>query len=93
MIEFKGSHFEREVILWYPIGCRQLEEFMEEHGVEVDHTTLSRWVLKYVLVAEHDAADQEHFRQITQGQACSAGGAVAWIDEKVAANAAPSEFI
>jgi hypothetical protein len=75
MIEFKGSYFEREVILWavrwyvvYPIGCRQLEEFMEEHGVEVDHTTLSRWVLKYVLVAEHDAADQEHFRQITQGK-------------------------
>jgi putative transposase len=33
MIEFKGSHFEREVILWgvrwyvaYPINYRQLEE-------------------------------------------------------------------
>ncbi len=33
MIEFKGSHFEREVILWgirwyvaYPISYRQLEE-------------------------------------------------------------------
>jgi putative transposase len=33
MIEFKGSHFERDVILWgvrwyvaYPISYRQLEE-------------------------------------------------------------------
>ncbi len=35
MIEFKGSHFERDVILWavrryvaYPISYRQLEEMM-----------------------------------------------------------------
>src|SRR5215471_5336284 len=53
MIEFKGSHFEREVILWgvrwyvaYPISYRQLEEMMEERGVEVDHATLNRWVRK-----------------------------------------------
>jgi hypothetical protein len=46
MIEFKGSHFERGMILlairWYlayPISYRQLEEMMEEHGVEVDHAT------------------------------------------------------
>jgi putative transposase len=55
MIEFKGSHFEREVILWgvrwyvaYPISYRQLEEMMGERGVEVDHSTLNRWVLKYI---------------------------------------------
>ena len=55
MIEFKGSHFERDVILWgvrwyvaYPISYRQLEEMMEERGVEVDHSTLNRWVFKYV---------------------------------------------
>ena len=55
MIEFKGSHFEREVILWgvrwyvaYPISYRQLEEMMQERGVDVDHSTLNRWVLKYV---------------------------------------------
>jgi len=54
MIEFKGSHFERDVILWgvrwyvaYPISYRQLEEMMEERGVEVDHSTLNRWVVKY----------------------------------------------
>jgi transposase-like protein len=54
MIEFKGSHFERDVILWgvrwyvaYPISYRQLEEMMEERGVEVDHSTLNRWFVRY----------------------------------------------
>jgi transposase-like protein len=31
----------------YPISYRQLEEMMEERGVEVDHSTLNRWVIKY----------------------------------------------
>jgi transposase-like protein len=54
MIDFKGSQFEREVILWgvrwyvaYPISYRQLEEMMGERGVAVDHSTLNRWVIKY----------------------------------------------
>src|ERR1700680_1510423 len=58
-IAFKGSHFERDVILWgvrwyvaYPLSYRQIEEMMEERGVEVDHSTLNRWVLKYVPVLE-----------------------------------------
>jgi putative transposase len=59
MIEFKGSHFEKEVILWgvrwyvaYPMSYRQLEEMMEERGVEVDHSTLNRWVIKYAPLLE-----------------------------------------
>jgi transposase-like protein len=55
VIDFKGSHFEQEIVLWgvrwyvaYPISYRQLEEMMEERGVGVDHSTLNRWVLKYV---------------------------------------------
>ena len=32
----------------YPISYRQLEEMMQERGVEVDHSTLYRWVVKYV---------------------------------------------
>jgi putative transposase len=32
----------------YPISYRQLEEMMQERGVEVDHSTLNRWVLKYI---------------------------------------------
>src|SRR5215813_6227352 len=54
MINFKGSQFEREIILWgvrwyvaYPISYRQLEEMMGERGVAVDHSTLHRWVIKY----------------------------------------------
>src|SRR6476660_3694219 len=54
MINFKGSHFEKEIILWavrwyvaYPISYRQLEEMMGEPGVAVAHSTLMRWVIKY----------------------------------------------
>ena len=54
MLDFKGSQFERDIILWgvrwyvaYPISYRQLEEMMQERGVEVDHSSLNRWVIKY----------------------------------------------
>lgn len=54
MIDFKGTHFEREVILmcvrWYisyPLSYRDIEEMMAERGVKVDHSTLQRWVVKY----------------------------------------------
>ena len=54
MIDFKGSQFERDIILWavrwyvaYPISYRQREEMMVERGVEVDHSSLNRWVLNY----------------------------------------------
>ena len=59
MMEFKGSQFEREIILWavrwyvaYPISYRQLEEMMAERGVAVDHSSLNRWVLKYTPALE-----------------------------------------
>jgi len=38
----------------YPISYRQLEEMMAEHGVEVDHATLNRWVVKYVPLLERE---------------------------------------
>jgi putative transposase len=54
MVDIKGRHFEREIVLWgvrwyvaYPISYRQLEEMMEERGVEIDHSSLNRWVLTY----------------------------------------------
>ena len=31
----------------YPIRYRQLEEMLEERGVEVGHSTLNRWVVRY----------------------------------------------
>jgi transposase-like protein len=53
-ISFKGAHFPSEVILmgvrWYVaylLSTRHVEELMEERGVDVDHSTLKRWVIKY----------------------------------------------
>jgi transposase-like protein len=67
MIEFGGSHFEREVILWgvgqcvaHPISFRRLEEMMEERGVEVDHATLNRWVVKYIPLLEANVRSIAH---------------------------------
>src|SRR5215813_11452040 len=54
VIDFKGAHFPPEAILmgvrWYvayPLSTRHVEELMEERGVEVDHSTINRWVIKY----------------------------------------------
>ena len=51
---FKWRHYQPEIILlnvrWYcryPLSCRDLEEMMLERGLEVDHSTINRWVLKY----------------------------------------------
>jgi len=53
-VSFEGVHFPKEVILmgvrWsvaYPLSTRHIEELMEERGVEVDHATINRWVIKY----------------------------------------------
>lgn len=54
MNDFKWRHFQGEIILqcvrWYckyGISYRDLEEMMEERGVDVDHTTIYRWVQHY----------------------------------------------
>lgn len=54
MSDFKWRHYRGEIILgcvrWYcryGISYRELEEMMSERGVEVDHTTLYRWVQHY----------------------------------------------
>ena len=59
-IDFKGSHYPKTVILYavyfyvrYAVSYRDLEEIMAERGVDVDHATLNRWVVKFApLVAE-----------------------------------------
>ena len=68
-MHFKGSQFEREIILWavrwyiaYPISYRQLEEMMSERGVTVDHSTLNRWVIKYA--PEFEKAFRRHQRPV-----------------------------
>jgi hypothetical protein len=67
MLDFKGSQFEREIILWgvrwyvaYPISYRQLEEMMGERGVTVDHSTLNRWVIKYAPEIEKRFRRRQH---------------------------------
>jgi putative transposase len=59
MINFKGSHLKQGIILWglrwyvaYPISYRQLEEMRRERGAAVDHSTLTRWVIKYASECE-----------------------------------------
>ncbi len=54
MISFKGSHYPKDIILYavyfyvrYAVSYRDLEEIMAERGVDVDHATLNRWVVKY----------------------------------------------
>ncbi len=54
MNSFKGSHFPNEVILmamrWYtayPLSYRHVEELFEERGINVDHATVNRWVVKH----------------------------------------------
>ena len=51
---FKYRHFKYDIIIWavrwyikYGISYRDLEEKMEERGVEIDHTTIYRWVIYY----------------------------------------------
>ena len=54
MNDFKWRHYQGDIILgcvrWYckyGISYRDLEEMMLERGVEVDHTTLFRWIQRY----------------------------------------------
>ena len=61
MISFKGKHSEREIILtcirWYlayALSYRDLEEIMLERGVNVDHTTIYRWVFEYSALLEDE---------------------------------------
>jgi IS6 family transposase len=56
---FKGRHFTSEVILWalrwylaFPISYRDLASMLADRGIEVDHTTLFRWVQAYAPTLE-----------------------------------------
>ena len=54
MIDFKGSHYPKEIILHavffyvrYAVSYRDLEEILYERGVDLDHATINRWVVRY----------------------------------------------
>src|SRR5215218_4906022 len=51
---FRGFRFPAEVILWavrwylqFPVSYRDLERMLADRGVEVDHTTMYRWVQRF----------------------------------------------
>ncbi|MDR6434379.1 IS6 family transposase [Brucella pseudogrignonensis] len=70
-ITFKGSHFPKSVILYavffyvrFPVSYRDLQEIMAERGVDIDHATLNRWVVRY---APQIAGQAQKRKQPTSG--------------------------
>jgi transposase, IS6 family len=64
---FKWRHFKAEIILlcgrWYlryALSYRDLEEMMRERGLQVDHTTIYRWVQRYA--PEPDKRSRPHLK-------------------------------
>ena len=67
---FKGRHVTSEVIVWtlrwylaFPISDRDLSAMLPDRGVEVDHTTLFRWVQTYAAKLEQRV--RRHLRLCT----------------------------
>jgi hypothetical protein len=65
--DFKGRQFTAEVILWavrwylmFPISYRDLELMLLDRAVEVDHTTIFRWIQAYA--AELEKRIRPHLR-------------------------------
>lgn len=57
---FKGYQFHKDIILqavyWYcrySLSYRDIEELMEERGVEVDHSTIQRWAENFLPLVEN----------------------------------------
>ena len=53
-LNFKHCQFDKAIILtsirWYvayKLSYRNIEELMAERGIDVDHSTLNRWVIRY----------------------------------------------
>ncbi len=75
MISFKGSQFEKSIIfqcvrcyLRYPVSYRQLEEMMKERSIEVDHSSINRWVLKFTPQLESNYRKKK--RTVTDSWRC-----------------------
>ena len=51
MIDFKGAHYPKDVIVHavffyvrYAVSYHDLEEILAKRGVNIDHATLNHWV-------------------------------------------------
>ena len=58
---FHGGHFPKHIVLqavfWYlrySLSYRDIEELMRERGVEIDHATVQRWVVKYTPILDEE---------------------------------------
>jgi transposase, IS6 family len=67
---FKWRHFQSDIILlcvrWYlrySLSYRDLEEMMRERGLDVDHTTIYRWVQHYA--PELERRSRPHLKPTT----------------------------
>ena len=72
---FKWRHFQADIILlcvrWYlrySLSYRDLEEIMLERGLQVDHTTISRWVQQYA--PEFEKRCRPHLKITTDRLSC-----------------------
>ena len=72
MINFKGTHYPKDVILYavffyvrYAVSYRDLEEIMLERGINVDHATLNRWVVKYAPIITVTAKDKRKITSVS----------------------------
>jgi putative transposase len=70
MINFKGRHYKKAIILmsvrWYvayALSYRDIEELMAESGVKVEHATINRWVIKYAPLLEAEFS-RRHKRSV-----------------------------
>jgi transposase-like protein len=69
---FAGRHFDREVILLcvrchlrYKLSLRDLVEMIAERGLELAHTTIMRWVQRYV--PEFEKSWARYARNVPEG--------------------------
>ncbi|SBT15601.1 IS6 family transposase [Vibrio celticus] len=61
-INFSGRHFPSCIILQairycvsYKLSYREIEEIFAERGIDTDHSTINRWVIRYAPLLEHRA--------------------------------------
>ena len=70
MISFKWRHFKKDIILqqvrWYvtySLSYRDIEELALERGLNVDHSSVNRWVMDYSPQLE-ESFRQRHKRPV-----------------------------
>ena len=67
---FKWRQFEAEIIVcavrWYlrySLSYREVQELLAERGINVDHSTIWRWVQRYAPAGAAPAISPEAYKQ------------------------------